>query len=121
MPTLRMFDQTVESKTRRWKDKKFVRNNDLNRSPLKNHTLTKPIFTPQSFISDVFWPKYMHLNDTCGTLLSPNKGRSILLNLKLKQPAKLYVQIVFQVPVFDFLFSHEKSLYKVDRSIKHPQ
>ena len=65
---VRMFDQTVESKTKGWKDYKFVQNNDLYRSPLKNVTLTELISTPQSFISDVFWPKYMHLNGTCGTM-----------------------------------------------------
>jgi len=58
---LRLFDQTVESKTKRWEDNKFVQSNDLYRSPLKNHTLTKLILTPQSLIEN------MHLNGSFGT------------------------------------------------------
>ena len=34
--------------------------------------------------------------------------------------AELYVQVGFQVPVFDFIFSHKNALYKVDRLIKDP-
>jgi len=49
-----MFDQTVESKTKGWKDKKIIQNNDLYRSSPKYHTLTELILTSQSFNSDVF-------------------------------------------------------------------
>jgi len=54
---LRMFDQTVESKTEGWKDNTFIQNNDIYRSSLKNRTLTELILTPQSFKSDVFLVK----------------------------------------------------------------
>jgi len=43
------------------------------------------------------------------------------LKWKSKQLAKLYyVQLVFQITVFDFIFYHMNTLYKVDRLIKHP-
>jgi len=61
-----MFDQTAESKTKGWQDNKFVQNNDRYRPPLKCHTLTELILTPQSFKSDVFWSKYIHLKGTFG-------------------------------------------------------
>jgi len=37
-----------------------------------------------------------------------------------KQLAKLYDHIVFQVAVFDFMFSHKNTLHEEDRLIKHP-
>jgi len=48
-----MFDQTVESETKGWKDNEEQNNNPY-RSPLKNHAFTELILTPQSFKSWVF-------------------------------------------------------------------
>jgi len=48
-----MFDQTIDSKTKGWKDNQFVQNNNLYRYPLKIHTLTQLLLTPQTFKSDV--------------------------------------------------------------------
>jgi len=42
---VRIFDQTVEAKTKDWKSNKFAQNNDHYRSLLKNHTLTELILT----------------------------------------------------------------------------
>jgi len=67
-----IFHQTVESKIKGRKDNKSAQRKDLYRSPLKNHTLAELILTPQSFKSDVFWLKYMHLNGTFGTMYSRN-------------------------------------------------
>jgi len=67
-----MFDQTVESKTKGWKDSKFY---DLFWSQLKSrHTLTELILTPQSFKSDRFlveiyafkWHLQNHLESNYG-------------------------------------------------------
>jgi len=39
------------------------------------------------------------------------------LKRESKHLAKLYVRLVFQVNVFDFIFCHKNTLYKVDRLI----
>jgi len=116
-----MFDQTVESKTKGWKNNKLIQNNHLYRSSLKNHTLNELILTPQSFNSDFFQSKYMHSNGTSGTIWSRNMaGDGIFLKWKSKQLVKLYDHLVFLVAVFDFIFSHKNTLYEEDRLIKHP-
>jgi len=71
---LRMFDQTVESKTEVLEDN-IVQNNDLYRSLLRNHTLTELIFKPPSFITNVFKSTYMRLNDIFRNHLVPKNGR----------------------------------------------
>jgi len=52
----------------------------------------------------------MHLNGTFGTIQGRNMaGDGTFLIWKSKQHAKLYVRLVFQVPLLDF-FSHENTL-----------
>ena len=42
--------------------------------------------------------------------------RLLFLKLKSKEHAKLFDQVVFQVTVFDFIFSHKNTLDKVDQT-----
>jgi len=51
----RMFDQTVDSKTKGWKDNKFMQNNDLYRSSLKNRAWRGPILPCPS-------PHWLYIN-----------------------------------------------------------
>ena len=48
-------------------------------------------------------------------------GEITFSKLKSKQHAELYVQLVFQITIFDFIFSHKNTFYNVDRLIKNPE